>query len=996
MPQYTDTYGIPWYEENDTILEAIEKRRAVTIDNQLYAFATIFGNGVITGWDVEGNLSGFQVSISAGKGLIRWMAGETDTTEVLQSLPANRSMDNPIYIYVTYTSTTAQDRSVTFFFNTDGVAPAFALLLAKVATDSSGVIEVDTSVKETLAFFANIAAEVINHIHIGGDDNPSPIDLVSHVTGTLAETMIGEIDASKISGQISAERLAQIQHTTLSNIGDTTHNQIDTLLSLYSVSSTSLMGDVAFANFLQLVLAVKHYWTNIDEYLPNLFAFIPGITANSYIDLINTTVTIDELNHKLISSIGGVRAAITKTYTTEEDFEKNVENSSVVISSLSGGSVYLSKPTTTKVVEDFTLATDWSHSVTSTDDSDVVVESDYGKYEVDEAFTVKFYKEIDDEDWTDYNRIEFDFKISYTEHGPVYFKIKNGSTYNTAIQLIGENLTTDDWVTKSISMDSMNKDEVTEIVFYTEVLENDINKIFDFAIGEISVVNDVYYSSLGTINFIFNTEQTTSWENIYWDAETPSDSSIEVKTRSANTLADLDYVSFSPAITVSGGDIVSSDAKYLELQFILNSSTDKEETPILNSFDLAYTTAALTSNITIDTQEEWEEKEEDSTNLTISGGSLSITASSAVGAYQFLHSQSTSTGDETIEGIDTDRNKISSLVVGGSNLPVSPQQANDSVGASFTNPLSVQRLSSRGYMVADTGNHRVVEVDSLGNLVWGALANNMQETVALKPLTATYNSLNRQLAISFNRNIDADTINLAKISILKGTTFIRLATGSETSSQEDLNFITITIGVTHANQIESATGDMSISVGAAAISDSSGTALALSYNIDVFEGNVYWVRINNPVHAFKTDDNTYVVSHVGGSGYLASIVELDSSAATQWSFTETSFSEDYLGSTEKSGTDFIIADSLNKRVIIVDEDESIVTFSKEFSGYASRATQVANGNILVTVSDGIGGSGSRIVEVDSQGDVVFTYGFGLIKNPTNAVKLSNGNYVVTM
>jgi len=51
---------------------------------------------------------------------------------------------------------------------------------------------------------------------------------------------------------------------------------------------------------------------------------------------------------------------------------------------------------------------------------------------------------------------------------------------------------------------------------------------------------------------------------------------------------------------------------------------------------------------------------------------------------------------------------------------------------------------------------------------------------------------------------------------------------------------------------------------------------------------------------------------------------------------------------------------------------------------------------LLTISDGVGGSNSRIIEIDNSGDVIFEFGFGLIKNPTNAVKLTNGNYVVTM
>ena len=115
------------------------------------------------------------------------------------------------------------------------------------------------------------------------------------------------------------------------------------------------------------------------------------------------------------------------------------------------------------------------------------------------------------------------------------------------------------------------------------------------------------------------------------------------------------------------------------------------------------------------------------------------------------------------------------------------------------------------------------------------------------------------------------------------------------------------------------------------------------------------------------------------------------------SFSEVSFSETLLGSTEKdSDGNYVVADSGNQRVIEINRTNSVISFTKSFENYPVRATKVSNGNILTTISDGVGGSGSRIVEIDSGGDVTFEYGWGLLKDPTNAVKLTSGNYVVTM
>jgi len=206
------------------------------------------------------------------------------------------------------------------------------------------------------------------------------------------------------------------------------------------------------------------------------------------------------------------------------------------------------------------------------------------------------------------------------------------------------------------------------------------------------------------------------------------------------------------------------------------------------------------------------------------------------------------------------------------------------------------------------------------------------------------------------------------------------------------------MSVNNANTLADSTGDMTITVGANSIKDTAGTYLALSYNYEVFQGNVYWIRINNPVHVFKTDDNTYLISHVGGSAYLAPIIEVDSTASTQWSFSEVSFSATLLGSTEKtSAGDYVIADSNNKRVLQINGTNDVIDFTNTFNYYPSRATKVDNGNYLVTITDGLDDSvGSRVVEVDSSGDVVFSYGLGLLNQPTSAMKTADNKYIITM
>ena len=88
---------------------------------------------------------------------------------------------------------------------------------------------------------------MLSHRHIGGSANPSPIDLAVEVKNGLSSNNITHIDAAKItSGIIDSARLPKISHTTLEDVGNLTHTELETMLfDVVNQDSTFTLADLS-------------------------------------------------------------------------------------------------------------------------------------------------------------------------------------------------------------------------------------------------------------------------------------------------------------------------------------------------------------------------------------------------------------------------------------------------------------------------------------------------------------------------------------------------------------------------------------------------------------------------------------------------------------------------------------------------------------------------------------------------------------------------------
>ena len=247
----TPIYQLGYFVPNMTVGDNLDmdKNRFTTIENQLYNVYNIFGNGILAVYDTSGqqvpswNLSAVPneraVQISSGKGHIAYKYTETEIAETVNLILPGGVTSGSFwyYIYATSNLLTPTEKSVTFVasltqiddpVNYIGLGAAFLFISP---TDGSFTITVYNTAeygRQEISLFASLTSLVKNHVHIGGPDNPSPIDLGKHVTGFLSSDNINNLDLSKVtSGTLDPNRLPLINHNSLTDIGTLTHDQID-------------------------------------------------------------------------------------------------------------------------------------------------------------------------------------------------------------------------------------------------------------------------------------------------------------------------------------------------------------------------------------------------------------------------------------------------------------------------------------------------------------------------------------------------------------------------------------------------------------------------------------------------------------------------------------------------------------------------------------------------------------------------------------------------
>jgi hypothetical protein len=306
----TPIYGLGYLEPNQDLSENLDldELRFRAIDTQTYSLYQIFGNGIIedetnnyASWVISVIPNDFQnIRVSSGKGFVSWKSAET-TAYVDVALPILPTGVTSVTVWAyaianDNTPVTKEVDFITSLFQIDDPDNYISLGGVIITFGATTTIVPFTTGRTRISLFASLSNIINQHKHIGGSNNPSPINLGSHVQGKLSGEYVENLDISTVTkGTLDAERLPTIDHKNLTNIGTLTHSQIDSLLGALTLPDSSYrLSDLSMANRLQIVLTMKKQFAeDSDSSQINSLFYIPAIYPNRSTD---TTVTFRDLD----------------------------------------------------------------------------------------------------------------------------------------------------------------------------------------------------------------------------------------------------------------------------------------------------------------------------------------------------------------------------------------------------------------------------------------------------------------------------------------------------------------------------------------------------------------------------------------------------------------------------------------------------------------------------------------------------------------------------
>lgn len=297
----TPIYGFGYIEPNQDLSENIDldELRFRAIENQMYNLYQIFKNGVIEknpdtpSWRIQTYANDFKLSkiiVSSGEGFVSYKAARTTAPKdvSLPILPTNIGTSR-VFVYAYENDQTAITGDVSFVASLTQINDSVNYVsLGYLDIDVNiNSITLDESTRQDITLFSSLSYSIKNHRHIGGTGNPAPIDLSNEVQNQITSENISNIDATKITtGIVDSARLPDISHNSLTQKGNLTHEQLETLISNYTNDNTSnTLSELSIANRLQMLIALKKQsgtgYSHIDSTQINTIVYVPGIYPNN-------------------------------------------------------------------------------------------------------------------------------------------------------------------------------------------------------------------------------------------------------------------------------------------------------------------------------------------------------------------------------------------------------------------------------------------------------------------------------------------------------------------------------------------------------------------------------------------------------------------------------------------------------------------------------------------------------------------------------------------
>ena len=827
MASATENFLIAFFDFGDTLESPLNVQKEVDrftlIDRQLFAMASIFGNGVISGWDVT-ETEGLAVEIAPGIGLIEGLAAETVFSEELSGLSPNTTT----YVYIDRANTTPEDRSTRFLLSETLLTTG--LLLATVETSGLNIVSIDNDVREIVGFRQIVADAVANHRHGAtcdtiDADNPiiqaPKIDLTQEVQGQLPVSRMADIDARIIKGgRLPLSVFPTLDHAMLRNIGSLSHAQIDSIIQSIQKDNIALLGEVASINLMKLIIDRKYDDVEVDKYFENELAIIPGISNDEQIDWDNTTANVSLTEH-CISGLPDVSSEIGNIldeYGTDEyggndfeivsikweqdvHFEEAVALTNLTI--LDG--VRISVDTVSdRAIETFDEGTsgsaipNYTGTLNETNTTQVVYDSSAAegplaaRFEHVNARTMEFNKTYSTpQDWSIYDQLIVFVKNSGVTHSAVYMALydDDDTLLETLSLLAQDEVTTVDnpdtqgYAKKTYDISDVDRTAITKVRIYTDEISNESEA---FYIDTIYLRTTQFLLPQGNMRLRYATTAPVVFNSVDFDASIPAGCDVRVRVRVATTLEGLATATFTSLL--NAGEVFALAGTNIEIDITLLADADLVLTPEITFVELSMLAPSNFSGLQIKTADAWRRGTR-LTNVTVSDEGVVTMTNTNVGNFYFVNENQVSEVNPSLVPV---------VGVGSQYMPITPAQAQNAIDPpteaedpyhllrrdtrGLFKPRSAYRLADGNFMIADTGNDRVMEIQPDGTFERGYAAHNWDYSSDLYALTAVYNPRLGVLFITLSKTTDIQNFDLADISLLVGTSrILRLNNESDRS-----------------------------------------------------------------------------------------------------------------------------------------------------------------------------------------------------------------------
>ena len=283
----TPKYKIPYFEEGDITSSICEIQRWITIDNQLYGLFSLFGNGIIDGWEII-LPDKLRAKVSKGSGVIDFVSAQSKGSNSLKFAPNSTS-----YVYASIVPESYWNKTVKFVVYRSKTEKNSHLYVASVKTDADSIVEIKTDGRKTIGVPEEIIQQISEHKHSSGIGKANKIDLSKEAEGVLPSECLPELDADMVkTGVFDAERLPAIDHENLKNGGTMTHDKIEEFINTMSENGCLTVGQTLASDMLRTALVMKRNGYDIDGKTRNQELFVPGIESSLKINSGKTTATV--------------------------------------------------------------------------------------------------------------------------------------------------------------------------------------------------------------------------------------------------------------------------------------------------------------------------------------------------------------------------------------------------------------------------------------------------------------------------------------------------------------------------------------------------------------------------------------------------------------------------------------------------------------------------------------------------------------------------------